>query len=252
MAAVTHGDLDSSGVCVVRSSGAEMVDACRACHAGVIESLDRMLSLPGTLGAPSDRHFLPFATCRGDGGAPPPTHQRDFLLPFSPWVEEVLQIALRGTEAGAILVQALGRDAELDGLQAITSEPGTAAQDLHSDAAWGTPRTVTVFLALHDILDETMGPTRFVPETHEPRCFPGRRWMPPPRVGGDLGERRTAWFALRTGDAVLMDSLTWHGAGANRGEQRRTLLAASFVNRSSEGRLPAQRPPGLRLGDFAL
>ena len=75
--------------------------------------------------------------------------------------------------------------------------------------------------------------------------------MPPPRVGGDLGERRTAWFALRTGDAV-MDSLTWHGAGANRGEQRRTLLAASFVNRSSEGRLPAQRPPGLRLGDFAL
>ena len=190
MAAVTHGDLDSSGVCVVRSSGAEMVDACRACHAGVIESLDRMLSLPGTLGAPSDRHFLPFATCRGDGGAPPPTHQRDFLLPFSPWVEEVLQIALRGTEAGAILVQALGRDAELDGLQAITSEPGTAAQDLHSDAAWGTPRTITVFLALHDISTRRWGPRGL--------C---RKPMSPAASRGGAGCRRQGWVAIWESDA---------------------------------------------------
>ena len=67
---------------------------------------------------------------------------------------------------------ALGRDAELRELQVIVSEPGAAAQDVHSDSNWGTERLVTMFIALHDVLDERMGPTRFWPNTHAPRCFP--------------------------------------------------------------------------------
>ena len=50
---------------------------------------------------------------------------------------------------------------------------GAKGQTLHSDSQWSATSTklITVFLALHDIDDEIMGPTRFCPETHEPSCF---------------------------------------------------------------------------------
>ena len=158
------------------------------------------------------------------------------------------------------------------------SEPGAASQAVHSDDTWsahGAPRRVTLFLALHDIDDEAMGPTRFWPETHAPRCFPGRtsssttsslaclpviylsfclfpdeRWLPPTEAR--VAQRPpSCWFALSAGDAVLMDSLTWHCGGANSSGRRRTLLSASFVE-PTPGHLgsggAATTTP--RLGDF--
>ena len=84
-----------------------------------------------------------------------------------------------------------------------------------------------MFLALHDIRDEAMGPTHFCPETHAPRCFPDERWRPPTEsLAADKG---LTWFEMHAGDAVLMDSLTWHCGGANTSERRRTLCAISFV-----------------------
>ena len=146
-------------------------------------------------------------------------------------------------EAGVILSEALGRDAELRELQVIVSEPGAAAQDVHSDSNWGVERLVTVFIALHDLLDERMGPTFFWPNTHAPRCFPpGGVWLAP--TASLAAERRSVWYALRAGDAVLMDACTWHRGGANTSGTRRTLLAASFVEASAHG----DRVP--RLGDF--
>ena len=88
-----------------------------------------------------------------------------------------------------------------------------------------------------------MGPTRFWPNTHAPRCFPDQIWVPP--TASLAAERRSVWYALRAGDAVLMDACTWHRGGANTSGIRRALLAASFVEASAAD---GERVP--RLGDF--
>ena len=164
--------LNAHGVCVVRGSSR----GCAACLAEVLAGLDRKLSLPGVMNArPPERHFLPVQmTVASDTQVA--AHQRDFKLLFSSCIEAMLRDALSG-EAGATLSALLGSDAELQELTAVISEPGAASQAAHSDDTWsahGVPRRVTFFLALHDIDDEAMGPTRFWPETHAPRCFPGR------------------------------------------------------------------------------
>ena len=264
--------LNAHGVCVVRGSSR----GCAACLAEVLAGLDRKLSLPGIMSAhPPERHFLPVQmTVASDTQVA--AHQRDFKLLFSSCIEAMLRDALSG-EAGATLSALLGSDAEMQELTAVISEPGAASQAAHSDDTWsahGVPRRVTLFLALHDIDDEAMGPTRFWPETHAPRCFPGRtsssitsslaclpviclsvcrfpdeRWLPPTEAR--VAQRPpSCWFALSAGDAVLMDSLTWHCGGANSSGRRRTLLSASFVE-PTPGRLGsggAATTP--RLGDF--
>ena len=174
---------------------------------------------------PSLRHFVPISTASAE-----------------PCFAAVLRVALAG-EAGEILVAAVGRDAELRELQVIVSEPGAAAQDVHSDSNYdaAASRLVTVFVALHDLLDERMGPTYFWPNTHAPRCFPGGVWLSP--TASLAAERRSVWYELRAGDAVLMDACTWHRGGANTSGSRRSLLAATFVAATDGERVP-------RLGDF--
>ena len=229
MSQLTEDALSRDGVVVTRAACPEAASAaCAACLASALDGLERKLALPQTMAermrGPSLRHFVPVCP------------------PFAPCFAAVLRLSLAG-EAGALLVAALGRDAELRELQVIVSEPGAAAQDVHSDSNYDAdaPRLVTVFVALHDVLDERMGPTRFWPNTHEPRCFPGGVWLPPTSL---LAERRSVWYALRAGDAVLMDACTWHRGGANTSGSRRSLLAASFVEASTDGgRVP-------RLGDF--
>ncbi len=222
MSQLLEDALSRDGVVVTRAACPEAASAaCAACLAAGLEGLDRKLALPQTMAermrGPSLRHFVPVCP------------------PFAPCFAAALRAALAG-EAGAILVAAVGRDAELRELQVIVSEPGAAAQDVHSDSNFDihAPRLVTVFIALHDLLDERMGPTRFWPNTHAPP------WRPPTEALA--AERRSVWYALRAGDAVLMDACTWHRGGANTSGFRRTLLAATFV--ASDG----ERVP--RLGDF--
>ena len=135
------------------------------------------------------------------------------------------RLSLAG-EAGALLVAAVGRDAELRELQVIVSEPGAAAQDVHSDSNYdaAAPRLVTVFVALHDVLDERMGPTRFWPNTHEPRCFPGGVWRPPTSLARGAEIR----LALRARATRCSWTLA-RGTAAAASGIRRTLLASSFV-----------------------
>ena len=227
--------LSRDGVVVTRAACPEAASAaCAACLASALDGLERKLALPQTMAermrGPSLRHFVPVCP------------------PFAPCFTAALRAALAG-EAGAILVEALGRDAELREVQLIVSEPGAAAQDVHSDSNWSAdaPRLVTMFVALHDLLDERMGPTFFWPNTHEPRCFPPScRWLPP--AASLAAERRSVWYALRAGDAVLMDACTWHRGGANTSGSRRTLLAASFVASSNRAAADGEYVP--RLGDF--
>ena len=229
MSQLLEDALSRDGVFVTRAACPEAAGAaCAACLAAGLDGLERKLALPQTMAermrGPSLRHFVPVCP------------------PFAPCFAAVLRLSLAG-EAGALLVAALGRDAELRELQVIVSEPGAAAQDVHSDSNWGTERLVTMFIALHDVLDERMGPTRFWPNTHAPRCFPDQIWVPP--TASLAAERRSVWYALRAGDAVLMDACTWHRGGANTSGFRRTLLAATFVRDAAAngGRVP-------RLGDF--
>ena len=223
MSLFSEDALSRDGVVVTRAACPEAASAaCAACLAAGLEGLDRKLALPQTMAermrGPSLRHFVPVCP------------------PFAPCFTAALRVALAG-EAGAILVAAVGRDAELRELQVIVSEPGAAAQDVHSDSNFDihAPRLVTVFIALHDLLDERMGPTRFWPNTHAPP------WLPP--TASLAAERRPVWYALRAGDAVLMDACTWHRGGANTSGSRRFLLAATFVAAANGGGVP-------RLGDF--
>ena len=224
MSQLTEDALSRDGVVVTRAACPEAASAaCAACLAAGLEGLDRKLALPQTMAermrGPSLRHFVPVCLA-------------------SAAVEEPFATALRAAlagEAGALLEAALGRDAELRELQVIVSEPGAAAQDVHSDSSWGASRVITAFVALHDVLDERMGPTHFWPQTH------AAPWLPPTEaLALNL---RSVWYALRAGDAVLMDACTWHRGGANTSETRRSLLAASFVASSRDERVP-------RLADF--
>ena len=226
-------ELEARGVMVVRGDPLA-ASAIAACHTELLESLARMLSLPQTMAERArpctHRYMMPVTTTHAFTEDEAPIHRRDFKLPFSPCIEAAVRAALSGG-AGAVLLQALGGDATLCELTAITSEPGAAAQEMHADSAWSAaphPRLITAFLALHDVRDERLGPTRFVPETHAPRNHPGGVWVPPSAANAE--ERGAAvWFELNAGDAVLMDPLTWHYGGANTSESsRRMLLAVSF------------------------
>ena len=233
MSQLTEDALSRDGVVVTRAACPEAAGAaCAACLAAGLDGLERKLALPQTMAermrGPSLRHFVPVCP------------------PFAPCFAAALRAALAG-EAGALLVAALGRDAELREVQLIVSDPGAAAQDVHSDSSWGASRVITAFVALHDVLDERMGPTYFWPSTHAPRCFPPScRWLAP--TASLAAERRSVWYAQRAGDAVLMDGCTWHRGGANTSGTRRTLLAASFVASSNRAAADGKYVP--RLGDF--
>ena len=239
-------ELDATGVCVVRGACEERT--CASCLTEILSATERMLTLPAPISeatAEGTRHFVPIVP---SSAAPKRMeHRRDFKLPLSPCVEAVLRAALSGG-AGAVLLEYLGRDAELFELTAITSTPGAAAQEMHSDGMWSATgaRQVTMFIALHDI-DERMGPTQFCPSTHHPRCFPSERWLPPSEaLVAEMGGGTC--FEMRAGDAVLMDSLTWHSGGANTSDRRRTLLSATFEEdraRDSRSAATAKQPPAV-------
>jgi hypothetical protein len=195
------------------------------------------------------RHFLTFSTIRGfKAPVREPEHRRDFVLSISPSVDEVLTELLSGKVVGDMLVDAVGETAELCGLSTIISDPGASKQAVHADAEWSAdaPRLITIFIALHDIDSEDMGPTVFVPKTHKPDCFADKKWLPPTeRLVAERGG--TTWFEMSAGDCIVMDSRTWHAGGANTSsDKKRALLSFSFIacpDGGADGKL-------LRLRDF--
>ena len=251
--------LDAEGVFVVR--GACAAPLCADLHAEITAGVQLVLTLPQTMAErlrpPSCRHILPMALSAADDVLDDPSHRSSFRFPLSPRAAAVIQALLSGA-AGAALLAALGPDAELCELTTITSLPGADAQAMHADGNWGAalPRIVTAFVALHDVLDERAGPTRFCPSTHAPRCFADGVWRPPTEE--TAAEHSPAWYELRAGDAVLMDSTTWHCGGANTSEGSwRTLLSLAFVAPSAGGGPAAaavvddDSERRLRLGDLA-
>jgi len=217
-----------------------------SCFHYLNEKLKIYLSLPASMNAAaSKRHFLRFSTTPGFTIKEDPYHRTGFMLPIDPPVKNVLKSFLSGTP-GEVIFNLIG-NAELREITAITSEPGVTSQTFHSDGNWSEyePRIITVFLAMHDILDEAMGPTRFCPKTHMPNCFPNNKWIPP--IENLAENRNPIWFKMVAGSAVLMDSTTWHCGSSNTSNQNRTLLSFSFVAFNENGMSSDNK---LRLSNF--
>ena len=228
MSQVKEAEHEENGFSV--HAGACEKEVTQACFDFICERLQKYLSLPAAMSsAQSKRHFLPISTTPSFTGAEEYFHRSGFMLPMVPCVEFVLKSLLSGS-AGTLLENLLGNNAVLREATAIISQPGVTSQAFHSDGNWDSlgPRVITVFLALHDIFDEIMGPTRFCPKTHKPSCFLEKKWIPPTEQLA-LG-RNPTWFKLSAGDAILMDSTTWHCGSANTSSNKnRTLLSFSFV-----------------------
>ena len=253
-------DLRARGVSVQRELCSQ--SACAASLSEIHKSLGAMLALPQTMAEsqrpPTQRHFLNFSTARKFvKPTAPPSHRRDFTLSLEDCgVIELLRSACAMERAGAALSDVLGRDARLSEVLVITSEPGADGQALHSDASWvgpTGPRTFTMFLAMHDIRDFSMGPTHFCLDTHHPRCFPDEQWLAPDDARAAQEHIHDAkpevWFELGAGDAVLMDSFCWHRGGKNcHSDRSRTVLAVSFV--SEDPSEMSKESSGYRLRDF--
>jgi hypothetical protein len=273
-------ELEAHGVALAReacgSDAAEVQELCKACHEELVGALERMLALPGPMSAsaPPERHFIAYttsgaadATAAAATAASSFSHRREFVIPLkSSKVEALLKAILKTTRPGGggvgkTLAKLLGEEAEpeLQELTCIISEPGAKAQGRHSDNTWdgtqnGDPRLITTFIAIHDIPDEALGPTRFWPDTHTPEYFPaqGGRWCAPDdRAVKDKegpGEGEGVWFPLKAADAVMMNPLCWHQGGANttgsgtNPPRRRALLSMSWVAGSGSG--------NFRLSDF--
>ena len=113
------------------------------------------------------------------------------------------------------------------------------------------PIAIVAFVALHD-LTPAMGATNFAIATHTPgfAAQVAHAWSPSsgsPDARATLMRRQAVCAPLlRAGDAVLMDSATWHAGGANMSGERRTLFHFTFARRGLRpGRRKASLLPSL-------
>ena len=158
-----------------------------------------------------------------------PEHRHDFRLSLSGPLLRLLQ-ELLAPEAivGAAVERAFGERASLCECSCIISEgPDAEAQQAHCDTSGdGGGRLFTAFVALQDLLDGRLGPTRMWPRTHTAEFHKNLR----EGLAGPLALRARGGISMtmRAGDAALMDSRLWHSGGANSSAQRRCLLVVSF------------------------
>jgi ectoine hydroxylase-related dioxygenase (phytanoyl-CoA dioxygenase family) len=186
-------------------------------------------------------------------------HRFDLKLDLrEPIVGEALANIL--SLVGPSLLQLLGSRAELFELGALISDGGSTQQPLHPDTPWTRAISViTVIVALQDV-DQSMGPTIYLPRTHTQRAR-AAMWGFDPKGDEDIAEvlaESTLRIPLpRCGDGVLFDSRTMHCGGANESNRRRVLFYFSFKRRPSRlssilERVPLMRflPGGWRGGGF--
>lgn len=196
--------LDARGVSVVRKACS--AKSCQALREEILHELEQRYRRPKTMAERNRqkafRHFFPVSL---DSSV-----VRDGMLPVSPTLFLVLTDLLSG-ELGLAMASMLGVDFEIFEVLFIVSESGALAQSTHSDGEYDSislSKFVTVFVALQDIHDESLGPTYFVPDTHEPSCFPSGRWIGPDPASASKSKH--IWIPLNTGDATCIFSTTWH------------------------------------------
>ena len=215
--------LESNGLVVARGLVVNPIlsDSLKA----ITEAFDRHAALPGPLSAAAPtRVFLPVQTSPNAPMNDTPTHKRDFKLPFET-IEPLLKSALGRAASEYELLRYLP-DPDVMEITVIRGLPGADAQEWHADSSWSSSsKMITMFLALHDVVEESMGPTWFVSNTHRPACFDDDVWIPP--TPSLVEERGPVWFELNGGDGVLMEVRRWRktkGCGA-RGARRRSFMS---------------------------
>ncbi|MCZ6680852.1 MAG: phytanoyl-CoA dioxygenase family protein [Candidatus Poribacteria bacterium] len=136
-----------------------------------------------------------------------------------------------------------GDDCHVIGMTAWTTGPGRPDQTLHTD--WlpirlpkdvlADPRVkVPIFITTaHYYLDdlyEELGPTKFVPGSHESGRSPegATEWK-------GAGEQS---ILCNAGDVVIFRSEVWHRGSANRSNQNRYLLQVHYANRMITQKFP--------------
>ncbi len=229
-------ELDATGICVVRDVVPRNLVA--AALFDVSSQIECMLALPGR--SYGTRYFLRYRPY-GNVEQKECQERSNFVPKWTKSHAELLASVLDG-KVGDVITGALGGPPALSEITAIVAAPGTKAQTVHSDSNFEetAPRAITCFLALHDILEERMGPTKFYPSTHVPACFRQGKWLPPPddhyrhpMAVRHLEDSKEQWFPLRAGDCVCMDHCCWHAGGANKSDRSRSLLSLTFVQKVS-------------------
>ena len=233
MASEDHtSEFNVRGLVVIRDGCTKA--QCDTCLSELLKGLDIMMQLPGPMNEQNPkRHFLKVPVSKSEAVPKEFSHRRDFSMSHSKNTHALLKTIIADSPAGGVLKDVLGEDGELIEMNAIISEPGSKCQNVHADGDFhaSAPRILTMFLALHDIVDESLGPTRFWPETHSPECYADKKWVQPTEER--VEERGDySWYKLNAGDAVIMDQCTWHAGGPNTSDRKRTLLSMTFMQGS--------------------
>jgi hypothetical protein len=145
---------------------------------------------------------------------------------------------------GPTIAECLGPDAVLHECAALISDPQAPQQPFHPDTPYRSEQglaVLTAFIALQPV-DESMGPTKFVPQSHTAAAHEAFNSAETKLA---MLLRRPTWRGvLDTGEATLFDSRLIHCGGANESPRRRVLFYISF--RAKE----ASAPPGTLLYDL--
>lgn len=154
-------------------------------------------------------------------------------------VVNALLHAIQKTPVGKMMSSMLGKEAGLYELSCLISDKGSNRQVVHPD----TPCTsdddeavlYTCFIALQDI-DLTMGPTTWLPETHNTKAHElFKDDYVPPSSGESSKDKllRTTPAVLGVlpkGSCAIFDSRLLHCGGANTSDTSRALFYFSFKN----------------------
>ena len=155
-----------------------------------------------------------------------PQTRWELQLPWRNLTAKVLTQLLQGP-LGSAFAELAGEDAELWEFTALVAGPGAVAQQLHCDVRSEEPALFTAFVALQDV-EHTMGPTRFLPETHTTKAHL--------RFAADksrfLNTVPSRVALLHAGDAALYDGRVLHCGTGNASERKRLLLVVTVRHKS--------------------
>lgn len=154
-------------------------------------------------------------------------------------VYDALNSVLRQSPVGQVMRNLLGKDAVLYELSCLMSDPGSDRQVVHPDTPCNDdnedPVLYTCFIALQDI-DMTMGPTSWIPKTHNKKSHETFNDKESPEEGVDspkdnlLRTTPSVVGLLPRGSCGIFDSRLLHCGNANQSENKRALFYLSFKN----------------------
>lgn len=166
----------------------------------------------------------------------------DLTIPLGPEIiTKGLQQILCKSSVTHTINELLSSEAVLYELSCLISDPGSERQNIHPDNPFldnmaNEPTLLTCFVALQDI-DESMGPTVWIPGTHTKDAHAKFQDETPGYNGEDSSKDRLLRTSphvlgtLKKGSCAIFDSRLLHCGSANRHEQTsRALFYFSFKN----------------------